>query len=62
MVKIIRASYQVVFVGVCILTSLTSALGGGRDLRAPLDRRLQSVAGVSARNCGTVTLEESKEG
>jgi hypothetical protein len=59
MVKIIRASYQVVFVGVCILTSLTSALGGDGDPRAPLDRRLQSLAGDSARNCGAVTLEES---
>lgn len=59
MVKIIRASYQVVFVGVCILTSLTSALGGDGDPRAPLDRRLQSIAGDNARNCGTVTLEGS---
>ena len=59
MVKIKRASYHVGLVGVCILTSLTSALGGDGDPRAPLDRRLQSVAGDSARNCGTVTLEES---
>jgi hypothetical protein len=54
-----RVPYRVVFFGICLLILLASALGDDGEPTGALDRRLLSIAGDNAINCGTVTVHES---
>jgi hypothetical protein len=54
-----RVPYRVVFLGICLLTLLAAALGDDGEPTGVLDRRLRSIAGNSANNCGTVTVHQS---